>query len=198
MTRTEKERQFRRKLLAEAAAALFLESPYHSVTVDDITARAGFSKGSFYKYFYNKDELVFTILYDETETLNMKLATLTDPGRRPVLPGLCALLVEFHHRTVHLLFTAGHLLKTASEGEDFIAARLFRSFEEKITGALARKSELVKDALAICLEGGEVSLCDPGAAALLLDSAAKGLCLGGFPSTAPEDAVAMLLSFYRK
>lgn len=44
--------------LLTAAQALFLERGIENVTIDDITREAGVAKGSFYRYFADKDELV--------------------------------------------------------------------------------------------------------------------------------------------
>lgn len=46
-----------RSLLIEAATALFHEREYTDVTVDDICAAAGLTKGAFYYHFSSKEEL---------------------------------------------------------------------------------------------------------------------------------------------
>ncbi|MCK4177168.1 TetR/AcrR family transcriptional regulator [Aciditerrimonas ferrireducens] len=43
--------------MAEAALALFCERGYHAVTVDDIVQAAGVTKGAFYYYFADKEDL---------------------------------------------------------------------------------------------------------------------------------------------
>jgi AcrR family transcriptional regulator len=73
MSRSEKEKMFRRNLLSDTAARLFKSKSYHSIKVEDITSEADFSKGSFYRYFYNKDELVFEIIFNEISRLNEAL-----------------------------------------------------------------------------------------------------------------------------
>ncbi|MFF8960225.1 TetR family transcriptional regulator [Streptomyces sp. NPDC014894] len=48
-----------RELLAEAAFGLFLERGFEGTTVDDIVARAGVGRRSFFRYFPSKEDAVF-------------------------------------------------------------------------------------------------------------------------------------------
>ncbi|MEV0097203.1 TetR family transcriptional regulator [Streptomyces sp. NPDC050738] len=48
-----------RDVLAEAAFELFLERGYEQTTVDDIVARAGVGRRSFFRYFPSKEDAVF-------------------------------------------------------------------------------------------------------------------------------------------
>lgn len=48
--------------LGEAALELFLAEGIPSVTIDQIVERAGVAKGSFYRYFKDKEELVASLL----------------------------------------------------------------------------------------------------------------------------------------
>jgi AcrR family transcriptional regulator len=45
--------------LAEAAVALFDERGYDETTVDDIAARAGVSRSTFFRYYRSKDHVIF-------------------------------------------------------------------------------------------------------------------------------------------
>ncbi|MER8091712.1 TetR family transcriptional regulator [Streptomyces sp. NPDC058316] len=62
-----------REVLAEAAFALFLERGFEQTTVDDIVARAGVGRRSFFRYFPSKEDAVFPdherCLADMTEFL---------------------------------------------------------------------------------------------------------------------------------
>jgi AcrR family transcriptional regulator len=55
-------RRRRVKEVCEAALGLFLERGLGEVTIDDIVGAAGWAKGSFYRYFRDKEELVETLL----------------------------------------------------------------------------------------------------------------------------------------
>ncbi|GII67483.1 hypothetical protein Skr01_75680 [Sphaerisporangium krabiense] len=48
-----------RRRLAEAAVALFDENGYDATTVDDIAARAGVSRSTFFRYHRSKDDAIF-------------------------------------------------------------------------------------------------------------------------------------------
>src|ERR1700712_1885145 len=51
-------RRARTQGLLEAAQRLFLERGIESVSIDDITREASVAKGSFYRYFHDKEDLV--------------------------------------------------------------------------------------------------------------------------------------------
>lgn len=51
-------RRARTQGLMDAAQALFLERGIENVTIDEITREAGVAKGSFYRYFADKEKLV--------------------------------------------------------------------------------------------------------------------------------------------
>ena len=49
--------------IVNAAWNLFYENGYENTTVDEIIARSGTSKGSFYHYFSSKDSLLSSLSY---------------------------------------------------------------------------------------------------------------------------------------
>ena len=55
-------REQSREKLEQAALELLAEMPYESIRIEDITARAGMSKGNLYLYYRSKDELYRTAL----------------------------------------------------------------------------------------------------------------------------------------
>lgn len=69
----EKEKKFKRQLIADAAYGLLSEKPYESVTVDDIARAAGCGKGTLYQYFENKDHILAYLVSRDLEKLCMKL-----------------------------------------------------------------------------------------------------------------------------
>jgi AcrR family transcriptional regulator len=54
-------RRERTRQLCDAAMALFLDRGIEAVSIDEITSRAGVAKGSFYRYFDGRDQLVDTL-----------------------------------------------------------------------------------------------------------------------------------------
>ncbi len=67
--------------IIEAAWSLFYEQGYDATTIDDIIARSGTSKGSFYHYFDGKDELPGTLAYVFDEKYEELQAQLADYDR---------------------------------------------------------------------------------------------------------------------
>jgi AcrR family transcriptional regulator len=67
-------RRSSKRTLEEAAAELFLEQTYAGTTVDQIAARAGVSRNTFFNYFASKSDVLW-VDFDETiERLAVELA----------------------------------------------------------------------------------------------------------------------------
>ena len=60
LTRAEQQQRTRERLLA-AAADVFAEHGFDGSSIDEITARAGFSRGAFYSNFTDKIDLLITL-----------------------------------------------------------------------------------------------------------------------------------------
>lgn len=65
----EKEKDFKRQVIAEAAYALFSLVPYDAVTVEDIAHKAGCGKGTVYMYFENKDHILTYLMSERLDKL---------------------------------------------------------------------------------------------------------------------------------
>ncbi len=61
-SRKEREDEFRRNLVLEAAEALFAERGYEGTTVADIARRSELAKGSLYQLFQSKEEIFEAII----------------------------------------------------------------------------------------------------------------------------------------
>lgn len=61
----------RRKIM-EASEKLIASRGFDNVTVDEITAEAGVSKGSFYTYFKRKEDVVGEIAHEHFETVRAR------------------------------------------------------------------------------------------------------------------------------
>jgi AcrR family transcriptional regulator len=58
----DRQREERERLLLEAAEELLAEKGYHEMSIDEIAARVGVSKGTVYLHFSSKEELVLAYL----------------------------------------------------------------------------------------------------------------------------------------
>ena len=76
-------RKKQHKKIREAALELFLTEGIASTTIDQIVERAGVAKGSFYRYFADKDELVRAIM----RPLDVGFAEAMDGAERILLQG---------------------------------------------------------------------------------------------------------------
>lgn len=87
-TLTERRMARTRHQLAEAAARLFLERGYESVTVEEIVASVEVSPRTFFRYFVSKEDVLDEILVNEAEEVT---AALRDrPASEPILDALRA------------------------------------------------------------------------------------------------------------
>ena len=59
MNRKEKEFFLRKELIIDAAKQLFIENGFENTTMDDIAKKAEYTKPTLYKYFKNKEEILF-------------------------------------------------------------------------------------------------------------------------------------------
>jgi AcrR family transcriptional regulator len=68
----------KRKLIVQTAAKLFSEQPFNKVRLDDVAEAAGVGKGTVYIYFKNKEELYYSLEYENfaklVESLRARLA----------------------------------------------------------------------------------------------------------------------------
>ncbi|MFS4579984.1 TetR/AcrR family transcriptional regulator [Phaeobacter sp. C3_T13_0] len=64
-----------KKKIFNAAMELFETQGYFATTVEQITVKAGVSKGLVYNYFSSKEDLLIALIEDTTEKMNVVAAT---------------------------------------------------------------------------------------------------------------------------
>jgi AcrR family transcriptional regulator len=64
----ERRRAMTREHLLEAAAVVFARDGFHGASLDDVAARAGFTKGAVYSNFKNKEDLFLALIDHRMET----------------------------------------------------------------------------------------------------------------------------------
>jgi AcrR family transcriptional regulator len=92
MTRAESAAATRRALLADAAELLDTGGP-DAVTLREVGARAGVSRGAPYRHFENKDSLLIAVAAEGWERLGDDMLALQADSRRQPLDTLRAALV---------------------------------------------------------------------------------------------------------
>ncbi|WP_455381649.1 TetR/AcrR family transcriptional regulator [Salinispira pacifica] len=90
-----------RRRIFESALALFRERGYENVSVDDIAARAGTAKGSFYTYFNTKSDVI-TEEFRSVEAEAAASAADMPEGIAATerLTGFVSGLLDYYHRRV--------------------------------------------------------------------------------------------------
>ncbi len=86
LSRSERQAQTRAALLA-AAGEVFLARGFAGASVEEITARAGYSRGAFYSNFASKEELLTELLHARIYDSYARMAEerLTHPERQPTM-----------------------------------------------------------------------------------------------------------------
>lgn len=83
----EQHKEFTRQRLAAAAAEVFHEEGYANARIDDIVARAGASRATFYLHFGTKADAARALidpLIDDASNYYRKLAEIEDPSWRDI------------------------------------------------------------------------------------------------------------------
>ena len=73
----------RKKLILEEAARLFSAKRFDEVLMDDIAHQAGVGKGTIYKYFADKEELYFAVVFEGIRRLNEQLQRKANRQQNP-------------------------------------------------------------------------------------------------------------------
>jgi AcrR family transcriptional regulator len=166
-----------RARLLDAAAEVFAARGFRAATVDQITAAAELSKGTFYWNFATKEDLFLTLLEERVDKPARALMAITRdaPAERPtasaVNEGLAQLLGE--EREVLLLL---HEYWAAAARDPQLAGR-YRdrqvALREALAGALASRHEKTGVPLsvpALDLATAFIALAEGLASATLIDS----------------------------
>ncbi|HLH13702.1 MAG TPA: helix-turn-helix domain-containing protein [Solirubrobacteraceae bacterium] len=155
----------RAELLA-AAAEVFAERGYRAAGVDEIAARAGYSKGALYWHFRSKDELFFALMDASVDAPAREMVALlqTAPAERDMAP-------EASRRFVELVARQRELLLLDHEYWA-LAAR-----EPALRERYAARRERLREALAAALEARLARLGAPVAGLAPREMATVLMCL---------------------
>ena len=108
LSRKEREREFKRKEIVEAARIVFATRGFANATLDEIAEKAEFGKGTLYNYFSSKEELFETVLADGFDEI-LNIAAETCGGDRGIQESYTALAARmlvylFTNMSMHALF----------------------------------------------------------------------------------------------
>ena len=119
MTRTGRPRSLSRVTLEEAASELFLEQGYPSTSIDDIARRAGISRATFFNYFPQKSDLLFTSVDDALVDLEDRVS-----GGEPFLEAARNLARETRRSNIPLIATQAEAMGALSDAWEAAPARM--------------------------------------------------------------------------
>lgn len=168
---TEAARAARRQDLVDAGWRVIARTGWRDLTVDDVCAEAGTSKGAFYGYFNRKQDLLLALLDDEAAAVESLLAELA---------GAELSTVERLHR-----FARAMLERAADAGSVQLRADLWAALSgepetrERFAATVGRQRLAVRKLIEDGIEAGELSEVPANATASILLALAEGLVLHG-------------------
>lgn len=159
-----------RRLIIDNASRIFLEHGFRNVSVEDLCKAIGISRGTFYKYFPNRDALVETV-FDETISELLPLIIENFNSDKDVVQ-----IIEIHYTQMAELFTSKISTRMMAEMESRIPR--IRERLEKLRRAEAEaREELFKRGQE---EGSIRKDIDPVTMSLLIDEMIRSISKPGF------------------
>jgi AcrR family transcriptional regulator len=162
-------RELRRQQLVEAAWRCVARVGYHNLTVDDVCAEANVSKGAFYTYFDQKQDLLLALLDEDAgalEALMTDLSAANTSGAERIRRYLRAVLERGEDRAVVQL-----------RADLWAEVRDDPHVEQRFADAVRRRRALLAGWIAEAVGAGEmVEMPATGFASVLL-ALADGLML---------------------
>lgn len=140
--RTGHRRQVRRALL-EAAAAVFLDTGYEALSMRRVALRAGYTATTIYRYFTDKDALLFAVVAEGFEAFGEALRAGRDAGGSPLdrIQSMGMAYVRFgldHPGLYRVLFVQRpDFLTRPREGVQPLRVECFTLLREAVADAMA-------------------------------------------------------------
>lgn len=167
----EQTRVERRHELIEAAWRCAALQGFRDLTVDDVCAQAGVSKGAFYGYFAHKRDLLLALLEDDADALDRQLERITHSTSSGV---------ERVRRFAQAMLERGEDAARVQVRADLWAGLLTEeTVRERLAAATQRRRELVRSWIADGVRSGELVAIPENALASILLALTDGLMLHG-------------------
>jgi AcrR family transcriptional regulator len=185
-------RSERRRLLIDSAWRCAARQGFGDLTVDDVCAEAGVSKGAFYGYFEHKQELLLALLADDSEVLDRELDAITASSSSGV---------DRVRRFARAMLARGEDTARVQVRADLWADLLTEQVvREQLAVATQQRRELVRGWIEEATASGELVAIPANALASILLALTDGLMLhgaldpGAFRWTNIRRAIDMLLA----
>jgi AcrR family transcriptional regulator len=161
----------RRQLLIEAAWRCAAVRGFRDLTVDDVCAEAGVSKGAFYGYFTQKRDVLLALLEDDAAALDGELERITRSN---------ASSVERVRRFARVMLARGEDPARVQVRADLWAELLTDAgVRGQLAEATQRRRELVRSWIEDGVSSGELVAIPANALASILLALTDGLMLHG-------------------
>jgi AcrR family transcriptional regulator len=85
-----------RRRLVDAAMALFAEQGFDSTSIDDVAARAGVGRTTYFRHFPTKEDVVFPDHHSLLQRVDARLATATAATGRTALEEASSIVLEHY------------------------------------------------------------------------------------------------------
>ncbi|HWE33196.1 MAG TPA: TetR/AcrR family transcriptional regulator [Solirubrobacteraceae bacterium] len=178
--------------LIDAAWRCAARSGFRDLTVDDVCAEAGVSKGAFYGYFKQKDELLIALLDDDADALDGKLSQIAKSEGSAV-----ERLRRFTRVVLQHGSDPGRVQVRADLWAELLTAPPVR---DRVAATTDRRRSLVRGWIDAGIASGELTEIPANALSSILLALADGLVLhrvldpGGFRWVNISRAVEVLLA----
>ncbi len=154
--------------IRQAGVQLIYKHGYEAMSLRQLAAEVGLQSGSLYKYFDNKQSLLFDIVRDHMEDLIMRAEAALGDVEAPL--DRLKVFVDFHLRY--------HMTRNAHV---FIANMEIRSLDEEhravVVGMRQRYEAMLEDALRAGAAEGVFRVPEPRVATYAIISMLTGICM---------------------
>jgi len=164
-------RSERRQALIAAAWRCAAKSGFRDLTVDDVCAQADVSKGAFYGYFEQKQDLLLALLEDDTVALDLELGRIAAGTRSGV-----ERLRRFARAMLARGEDAARVQVRADLWSDLLTEETVR---RELAMATQQRRELLRSWIEEAVASGELVEIPANALASILLALADGLMLHG-------------------
>lgn len=147
-----------RRFILEAAERVFAQKGYGLATMDDIAEEVQFSKTTLYHYYKSKRDILFEIILDSFEAIDLKLRKIKEKKgtAEQKLKDISQFALQFFHNKKNIsrvFLMERSLMKTILELAPEEQRKLSQSERRFLEGIRARKERMLEILIEIFEEG---------------------------------------------
>ncbi len=144
----------KRQDIAYSCRELLIQEGFSHITISKITQTAGISKGSFYDYFENKEDLVFEVVSQMIDEYNQKLQSKVamQKSTKEKIKVLTAFFYQDEFRELREIYAQFAAISLVEKNEAIAAFqrknhKFYKKWVEEIVQDGIKKGEIQKSAL---------------------------------------------------